>query len=52
MKCGTYSSLGSRCVQDAGHEGPHQAVHGWQWTDESDARSAEEISRRMGGKTE
>ena len=49
-KCGTYSSLGSRCVLDMNHPGPHKASHGFQWTDEQDAASALAIAKSMEGR--
>jgi len=51
-ECGKYSSLGSLCVQPAGHDGGHLSAYGSKWTDESDAKSAIAISRSMKGKTE
>ena len=50
--CGTYSSLGSLCVQPIGHDGGHLSAYGSKWTDESDRASAIAISRSMKGKTE
>ncbi len=50
--CGQYSSLGSLCVQPAGHDGGHVSAYGSKWTDESDRASAIAISRSMKGKTE
>ena len=49
-KCGTYSSLGSRCVLDMNHLGPHKAGHGFEWTDEQDAASALAIAKSMEGR--
>ena len=49
-KCGTYSSLGSRCVLDMNHLGPHKASHGFEWTDEQDAASALAIAKSMEGR--
>ena len=49
-KCGTYSSLGSRCVLDMNHPGPHKASHGFEWTDEQDAASALAIAKSMEGR--
>ncbi len=50
--CGKYSSIGSFCVQPAGHTDTHMSAYGSKWTDESDAKSAIAISRGMKGKTE
>jgi len=52
MKCGNYAGIGSKCVEEAGHEGPHKSVHGFQWTDESDAAARAAILKSLGGKTE
>ena len=49
-KCGTYSSLGSCCVLDMNHPGPHKASHGFEWTDEQDAASALAIAKSMEGR--
>ena len=49
-ECGTYSSLGSRCVLDMNHPGPHKASHGFEWTDEQDAASALAIAKSMEGR--
>jgi hypothetical protein len=48
--CGKYSSLGSLCVQPAGHDGGHVSAYGSKWTDESDAKSAAAIAKSMEGK--
>ncbi len=48
--CGTYSSLGSLCVQPAGHDGGHLSAYGSKWTDESDRISAAAIAKSMDGK--
>jgi len=50
QQCGKYSSLGSLCVQPAGHTDSHRSAYGSQWTDESDRKSAEAIARSMEGK--
>ena len=50
--CGKYSSIGSFCVQPAGHTDTHMSAYGSKWTDESDRASAIAISRGMKGKTE
>jgi hypothetical protein len=52
MKCGNYAGIGSKCVEPAGHEGAHQSVHGFQWTDESDAAARAEIMKTLRGNTE
>ena len=49
-ECGKLSCLGSRCVKQAGHHDPHRAVHGWQWTDESDRKAGLAIAKDMEGK--
>jgi hypothetical protein len=48
--CGKYSSVGSRCIKPAGHTDPHQSAFGFQWTDESDRKSAEVIAKSMEGR--
>jgi hypothetical protein len=50
QKCGKYSSVGSLCVQPAGHTEPHRSAYGSQWTDESDRKFGEAIARSMEGK--
>ena len=50
QECGKYASLGSRCVSPAGHPEPHRSETGWQWTDESDRKAAEAISKSMEGR--
>jgi hypothetical protein len=49
-ECGKYSCLGSLCVQPAGHTDAHLSAYGYQWTDESDRKSAEAIAKSMEGK--
>jgi len=46
--CGRYAAAGSQCVQPKHHDGPHQAIHGFRWTDESDRRTAEYIAKQGG----
>jgi hypothetical protein len=48
--CGNYNTVGSRCVQPPGHEGPHRASHGFQWTDESTRRAAEAMVKALDGR--
>ena len=50
--CGEYSSLGSLCVQPAGHTDTHVSAYGSKWTDESDRKSAIAIANSMKGRTE
>jgi hypothetical protein len=50
--CGQYSSLGSLCVQPAGHTDTHVSAYGSKWTDESDRKSAIAIANSMKGRTE
>ena len=50
--CGQYSSLGSLCVQPAGHTDTHVSAYGSKWTDESDRKSAIAIADSMKGRTE
>jgi hypothetical protein len=49
-ECGKYSSLGSLCVQPAGHTDTHLSAYGSKWTDESDRKSAAAIAKSMEGK--
>lgn len=42
--CGTHHHLGPRCIKPKGHNGTHQADHGYQWTDESDAAGAKALA--------
>jgi hypothetical protein len=48
--CGKFSSVGSRCIKPAGHTEPHLSAFGFQWTDESDRKSAEAIAKSMEGR--
>ena len=50
--CGQYSSLGSLCVEPAGHTDTHVSAYGSKWTDESDRKSAIAIADSMKGRTE
>jgi len=40
-ECGVYNTVGSRCVQSAGHCGEHRSAYGAKWTDESNSRAVE-----------
>ena len=50
QQCGKYSSVGSLCVQPAGHTDSHRSAYGSQWTDESDRKFGEAIARSMEGR--
>jgi hypothetical protein len=50
QECGKYGSLGPRCIQPFGHTDPHRSAQGFQWTDESDRKSADAIAKSMEGR--
>jgi len=47
--CGTYATTGSRCINPHGHTGPHKSSFGFQWTDESNRKAAQQIAESMEG---
>lgn len=50
--CLIYSSVGSCCYRNLGHEQSHMSEWGHTWTDESDDAAAKQIVTSMKGKTE
>lgn len=49
-ECGKHNTVGSRCVEPAGHVGGHRSAYGAVWTDESTARAAAAITEEMKGR--
>jgi len=50
MECGKFNTVGSRCVQPAGHDGEHRSQWGAKWTDESNAAAAAWMAKQMTGR--
>ena len=49
-ECGSQNTVGSVCILPDQHDGPHEAGHGFKWTDESNRLAAKFIAKQVGGR--